>query len=43
MDKIVINADEAKNTAFEELFKKLSSSKKGPTQYINCSFLTDPT
>ena len=29
MDKIVINADEAKKKTFEELFKKLASSKKG--------------
>jgi H+-transporting ATPase len=29
MDKIIINADEAKKSSFEELFKKLSSSKKG--------------
>lgn len=29
MDKIVINADEAKKKPFEELLKKLSSSKKG--------------
>ena len=29
MDKIVINADEAGKSSFEELFKKLSSNKKG--------------
>ncbi len=29
MDKTIINADEAKKNSFEELFKKLSSSKKG--------------
>ena len=29
MDKTIINADKAKKSSFEELFKKLSSSKKG--------------
>lgn len=29
MDKIVINADEAKKSSFKELLKKLASSKKG--------------
>ena len=29
MDNIIINADEAKKSSFEELFKKLSSSKDG--------------
>ena len=29
MDNVVINADEAKKSSFEELFKKLSSSKDG--------------
>jgi H+-transporting ATPase len=29
MDKIIVNADEAKKSSFEELFNKLSSNKKG--------------
>ncbi len=29
MDKIIISSEEAKKSSFEELFKKLSSSKKG--------------
>jgi H+-transporting ATPase len=29
MDKIIINAEEAKKSSFEELFKKLSSTEKG--------------
>jgi len=29
MDKLIISADEAKKSSFEELFEKLSSDEKG--------------